>query len=122
MNHGGSPPPMQQQPFLGRELRVELSDGRVVVGTLVAYQGGGDLLLRECVEQRLYQGDDNEKMEEREVAVRGIDLLAIPFKYVKALHRRTAGQSAVWQEFSAQLRRVEAPKEGESEPPSQKVI
>ncbi|CCW71762.1 unnamed protein product [Phytomonas sp. Hart1] len=99
-------------------MRVKLRDGRVVVGTLVAYQGSGDILLRECVEQRFYNNDEDENhpnnntnngnMAEREVAIRGIDLLAIPFKYIETMHRRKEGQQTIWQEFSAQLERVEA--------------
>ncbi|KAG5504283.1 hypothetical protein JIQ42_06115 [Leishmania sp. Namibia] len=70
-------------PFLGRELRVELTDGRVIVGTLIAYEGSGDLLLQAAVEQRVFK--------DGEVTMRGLNLLAIPFKYVKGLHRRQPG-------------------------------
>ncbi|KAG5482064.1 hypothetical protein LSCM1_05780 [Leishmania martiniquensis] len=70
-------------PFLGRELRVELTDGRVIAGTLIAYEGSGDLLLQAAVEQRVFK--------DGEVTMRGLNLLAIPFKYVKGLHRRQPG-------------------------------
>ncbi|KPA78039.1 hypothetical protein ABB37_06785 [Leptomonas pyrrhocoris] len=70
-------------PFLGRELRVELTDGRVLVGTLIAYEGSGDLLLQAAVEQRT--------CTDGEVTVRGLNLLAVPFKHVKTLHRRQEG-------------------------------
>ncbi|CBZ25319.1 conserved hypothetical protein [Leishmania mexicana MHOM/GT/2001/U1103] len=70
-------------PFLGRELRVELTDGRVIVGTLIAYEGSGDLLLQAAVEQRVFK--------DGEVTMRGLNLLAIPFKHVKGLHRRQPG-------------------------------
>jgi N-alpha-acetyltransferase 38, NatC auxiliary subunit len=70
-------------PFLGRELRVELTDGRVIVGTLIAYEGSGDLLLQAAVEQRAFK--------DGEITVRGLNLLAIPFKHVKTLHRRQEG-------------------------------
>ncbi|KAG5508843.1 hypothetical protein JKF63_05346 [Porcisia hertigi] len=70
-------------PFLGHELRVELSDGRVIVGTLIAYEGSGDLLLQAAIEQRVFK--------DGEVTLRGLNLLAIPFKHVKGLHRRKPG-------------------------------
>lgn len=72
-----------EHPFLGRELRVELKDGRVIVGTLIAYEGSGDLLLQAAVEQCVFK--------DGEVTMRGLNLLAIPFKYVKGLHRRQPG-------------------------------
>lgn len=67
-------------PFLGRELRVELTDDRVIVGTLIAYEGSGDLLLQSAVEQRAFK--------DGEITMRGLNLLAIPFRFVKSLHRR----------------------------------
>ncbi|AIN97008.1 hypothetical protein LPMP_161330 [Leishmania panamensis] len=70
-------------PFLGRELRVELTDGRIIIGTLIAYEGSGDLLLQTAVEQRVFK--------DGEVTMRGLNLLAIPFKHVKGLHRRQPG-------------------------------
>ncbi|GET87502.1 hypothetical protein, conserved [Leishmania tarentolae] len=73
----------ERHPFLGRELRVELTDGRVIVGTLIAYEGSGDLLLQTAVEQRVFK--------DGEVTMRGLNLLAIPFKHVKGLHRRRPG-------------------------------
>lgn len=73
----------ESHPFLGRELRVELTDGRIIVGTLIAYEGSGDLLLQAAVEQRAFK--------DGEVTVRGLNLLAVPFKHVKTLHRRQEG-------------------------------
>ncbi|RNE95709.1 hypothetical protein TraAM80_10121 [Trypanosoma rangeli] len=67
-------------PFLGRELRVELSDCRIIVGTLIAYIGLGDLLLQNVVEQRCYA--------DGEMSWRSLSLLAIPWKHVTAMHRR----------------------------------
>ncbi|KAK7194964.1 hypothetical protein NESM_000418900 [Novymonas esmeraldas] len=73
----------EEHSFLNRELRVELVDGRVIVGTLIAYEGSGDLLLQSTVEQRVFK--------DGEVTLRGLNLLAIPFKHVKGLHRRVPG-------------------------------
>ncbi|RNF27470.1 uncharacterized protein Tco025E_00272 [Trypanosoma conorhini] len=70
-------------PFLGRELRVELADRRVIVGTLIAYMGLGDLLLQNAVEQRRYA--------DGEMSWRSLSLLAVPWRHVTALHRRLPG-------------------------------
>eukprot|EP00796_Vickermania_ingenoplastis_P007598 gene7598-5359_t len=70
-------------PFLGRELRVELKDGRVVVGLLLAYQGSGDMLLQRVVEQR--------RLKDGHVVLRRPPLLAIPFKHVVSVQRRKEG-------------------------------
>ncbi|KAH9582353.1 hypothetical protein LSM04_009068 [Trypanosoma melophagium] len=67
-------------PFLGREIRVELSDKRVVVGTLIAYMGIGDLLLQSAVEQRRYA--------DGELSWRPLTLVAVPMRHVVAMHRR----------------------------------
>lgn len=82
-------------PFLGHELRVGLTDGRVLVGVLLAYEGSGDLLLQGAIEERAYQ-----KEPTTGVTVRDVNLLAIPFRCVKTLHRRRQGVeplSATWE-------------------------
>lgn len=76
--------PTEVSAFLGRELRVSISDGRVAVGTLVAFQGSGDLLLQKVLEQR--------RLKDGLVVVRRLNLLAIPFKHLTALHRRKEGE------------------------------
>lgn len=76
-----------EHPFLGRELRIELTDDRIIVGTLIAYEGCGDLLVQAAVEQRM--------SKDGEVSIRGLNLLAIPFKYVKGIHRREPGHEAI---------------------------
>lgn len=73
----------ESHPFLGRELRVELSDGRIIVGTLIAYEGSGSLLLQAAVEQRAFK--------DGEVTLCGLNLLAVPFQHIKSLHRRKEG-------------------------------
>lgn len=80
------PVPEPIAPFLGRELRVELTDGRILVGALLAYEGSGDLLLQGAIEERTYQNEPASG-----VTVRGVNLVAIPFKCVKSLHRRKDG-------------------------------
>lgn len=80
-------PEAHQDPYLGRELRIELNDGRVIVGSLIAYEGCGDLLLQSAVEQRC--------SPDGALTHRGLNLLAVPFKYVKTLHRRAPGRSPV---------------------------
>lgn len=70
-------------PFLLHEVRVEIADGRVVVGTLLAFQGSGDLLLHEVVEQR--------RMKDDFVVIRRLNLIAIPYKHVRKLHKRRKG-------------------------------
>ncbi|EAN87814.1 hypothetical protein C3747_168g50 [Trypanosoma cruzi] len=85
---GGQKPPEPSKaaekalthPFLGRELRVELVDRRILVGTLIAYMGLGDLLLQNAVEQRRYA--------DGELSWRSLNLVAIPLKHVTAMHRR----------------------------------
>ncbi|ORC89871.1 uncharacterized protein TM35_000101390 [Trypanosoma theileri] len=70
----------ESHPFLGHELRVELSDHRVVVGTLIAYMGIGDLLLQNAVEQRRYA--------DGELSWRPLTLVAVPMRFITAMHRR----------------------------------
>lgn len=70
--------------FLCREIRVGICDGRVAVGTLLAFQGGGDLMLQNVSEERT--------LKDGLVMVRHLSLLAIPFKYVTSLHRRKEGE------------------------------
>lgn len=74
--------------FLGKELRVGISDGRVDVGTLVAFQGSGDLLLEHVCEER--------RLKDGLVMVRRLNLLAIPFKHVTSLHRRKDGETPLY--------------------------
>ncbi|KEG07372.1 hypothetical protein DQ04_10001020 [Trypanosoma grayi] len=78
--NGGADVP---HPFLGRELRVELTDRRVIAGTLIAFMGHGDLLLQNAVEQRCYA--------DGEVSCRPLTLVAVPFQHVMAMHRRLPG-------------------------------
>lgn len=85
---GSSKEPVAPPPFLGRELRVELKDGRVVVGVLLAYQGSGDLLLQRVVEQR--------RLKDGFVTLRRLNLLAVPFKHVSKLHRRKDGETPIY--------------------------
>lgn len=77
--------PLPPNPYLGSEMRVELHDGRVVVGTMIAHQGSGDILLQHVIEQRRHKADEC-------VAVRYLNLLAIPFKHIKTLHKRREGE------------------------------
>lgn len=85
-NHAGNKVARSPAPhsFLGRELRVELTDGRAIVGTLIAYEGSGDLLLRSAIEQCV--------LKDGKVTVHRLHAVAIPFKHVKKLHRRVLGQ------------------------------
>lgn len=85
---GSSNEPAARPPFLGRELRVELKDGRVVVGVLLAYQGSGDLLLQRVVEQR--------RLKDGFVTLRRLNLLAVPFKHVAKLQRRKDGEAPIY--------------------------
>nr|CCC92261.1 conserved hypothetical protein [Trypanosoma congolense IL3000] len=76
-------------PFLGHELRVVLEDKRVIVGTLIAHLGRGDLLLRDALEERRYA--------DGELNHRRLHLVAIPFRYVVAMHRRVPDHSSTEQ-------------------------
>lgn len=67
-------------PFLGKEVRVEIGDGRIAVGVLLAHLGSGDVLLQRVLEQR--------RMKDGLVVIRRLNLLAIPFKHIKTIHRR----------------------------------
>ncbi|CBH13548.1 hypothetical protein, conserved [Trypanosoma brucei gambiense DAL972] len=76
-------------PFIGQELRVVLEDQRVIVGTLIAYLGLGDLLLQDALEERRYA--------DGELNHRQLRLIAIPFKHVTAMHRRRPGNTPIAQ-------------------------
>lgn len=96
-------------PFLGRELRVELVDGRVIVGTLLAYEGSGDLLFQAAIEERRYKDEQGSG-----VTLRGVNLLAVPFKCIKALHRRTEGAAPLMAVLEQEVSKAAAPVAAEA--------
>lgn len=63
----------------------------MVIGILTAYEGSGDMLLQNVLEQRTYK--DGVKTE------RAQTLLAIPFKYITHIHRRLPGHEPVTNVF-----------------------
>ncbi|KAG8346794.1 hypothetical protein ERJ75_001225500 [Trypanosoma vivax] len=73
----------EPHPFLGREIRIELQDRRVIVGTLIAFLGFGDLLLKFAMEER--------RCADGELMQRPLSLVAIPMRHVVAMHRRQPG-------------------------------
>ncbi|CAD2219457.1 LSM domain containing protein, putative [Angomonas deanei] len=88
------------EPFLGRELRVELTDGRVIVGVLLAYEGSGNLMLQGAVMQCQYKNNDVVlNTNEKEITLRTSNMMAVPFRYVKSMQRRKEGNTMVIQKL-----------------------
>ena len=74
-------------PFFGVEVRVEMSDKRVIVGQVAAFQGSGDMILFNALEVRSYTTADGKQ----EDVLREGATIAVPFRHVVSMHKRTPG-------------------------------
>lgn len=79
--------------FLGKELRIGLEDGRIIVGVLASFQGNGDMIVMNPTEFREFTAEMNHGVAE--TGVKQSAMTAIPFKYVVSMHMRKAGVPSV---------------------------
>lgn len=91
-----------EAPFLKKEVRLELADGRVVVGTVVSFLGSGDMVLMEVTEFRSFTADENHGVAE--TCIRQMSLMAVPFHCIVALHERKPGHATIMETVSQKVR------------------
>ena len=75
--------------LLDRTLRVELTDGRVLVGTFTCFDKQRNLLLTETRESRVVPGTGDAP----DRAERHIGLVLVPRKWVNSCHVLEAGEA-----------------------------
>jgi small nuclear ribonucleoprotein (snRNP)-like protein len=90
-----------QPPFIDQEVRVALSDGRTMTGTIVAYLGSGDLILANVVETLPLKA---EKKSDQDIN-RLISQMTVPFRHIKGMQKRTVAAKTVYRTLLDELHR-----------------
>jgi small nuclear ribonucleoprotein (snRNP)-like protein len=93
--------PKPVNPFIAKEVRVGLKDGRYFTGIVASFQGNGDLVLLGAVEFREFSDSANNGVKETGIKQSG--LLAIPFTHIATMHKRVDGLLPVSEHINNRL-------------------